>query len=110
MSTKKLFALTLGLLLLIANKAFALTQLTATVDRNPVMVNESFVLQIVANDSIDVSDLDMSPLMRSGLTVGRTSTSSQTQIINGNISKTTTLRAKNANSKQIAQSRLDLRK
>lgn len=90
MSTKKLFALTLGLLLLIANKAFALTQLTATVDRNPVMVNESFVLQIVANDSIDVSDLDMSPLMRSGLTVGRTSTSSQTQIINGNISKTTT--------------------
>lgn len=91
MSKMKLFSLTLGLLLLVANKAWALTELTANVDRNPVMVNESFILQIVANDSIDPSDLDMSPLMRSGLTVGRTSTSSQTQIINGSISKTTTL-------------------
>lgn len=88
MSRIKLFSL--SLLFLIANKAFALTELTASVDRNPVMVNESFILQIVANDSINTDNFDMSPIMRSGLTVGRTSTSSQTQIINGSISKTTT--------------------
>lgn len=88
MSRIKLFSL--ALLFFITNKAFALTELTASVDRNPVMVNESFILQIVANDSIDTDNFDMSPIMRSGLTVGRTSTSSQTQIINGSISKTTT--------------------
>ena len=54
------------------------------------MVNESFILQIVANDSVDNEQLDLAPIMRSGLTVGRTSTSSQTQIINGSVSKTTT--------------------
>ncbi len=87
----KLFTLTISLLIGFAGKAFALTELTANVDRNPVMVNESFILQIVADDSIDANELDLAPILRSGLTVGRTSTSSQTQIINGSISKTTTL-------------------
>jgi len=85
--------------------AQAMTKLSATVDRNPVMERESFVLQIVADDSVDTSELDISTLGRSGLIVGRTSASSQTQIINGSVSKTTTwsvvLIAKNAGSYTI---------
>lgn len=64
------------------------TQVTATVDRNPVMVDESFVLEIVANDSVDADALDTSPLLKD-FVVGRTSTSHQTQIINFNTSRTT---------------------
>lgn len=76
-------------LMLFAAFTQATTQVTVTVDRNPVMVNESFVLEIVANDSLDGNDLDLTPIRQSGLVVGRTATSSQTQIINGSISKTT---------------------
>lgn len=90
MNKFKLFSFMMSLLVLFAGKVMAVTELTANVDRNPVMVNESFILQIVANDSVDSDQLDLSPIMRSGLTVGRTSTSSQTQIINGSVSKTTT--------------------
>lgn len=89
-NNKYLTYFSLIFLAFISLSAQALTELTASVDRNPVMENESFVLQIVANDSLDSSELDLSALTRSGLVVGRTSTSSQTQIINGNISKTTT--------------------
>ncbi|NVK24154.1 MAG: protein BatD [Gammaproteobacteria bacterium] len=68
----------------------AATELSASVDRNPVMENESFVLQLVVNDSVDSDELDLSPLQQSGLLIGRSNTSSQTQIINGSISKSTT--------------------
>ncbi|UAA40103.1 protein BatD [Paraneptunicella aestuarii] len=64
------------------------TQVTATVDRNPVMVDESFVLEIIANDSVDADALDTSPLLKD-FVVGRTSTSHQTQIINFDTSRTT---------------------
>lgn len=90
MNKFKVFSFIITLLTVFAGPALAVTELTATVDRNPVMVNESFILQIVANDSVDNEELDLAPIMRSGLTVGRTSTSSQTQIINGSVSKTTT--------------------
>lgn len=75
--------------LLISATVNATTDVSVTVDRNPVMVNESFVLEVVANDSLDGNDLDLTPLRQSGLVVGRTATSSSTQIINGSISKTT---------------------
>lgn len=68
----------------------AATQLSASVDRNPVMEREAFVLEIVANDSLDSSDLNLNPLDKTDFIVGRTATSSQTQIVNGSISKTTT--------------------
>lgn len=84
---------------------FAQLKLQASVDRNPVMINESFILEITANESVDVSDLDLSPLARTGLIQGRTATSSQTQIINGDIAKTTrwsiVLLARNAGDYQI---------
>ncbi|MDA8621903.1 BatD family protein [Psychrosphaera sp.] len=64
--------------------------LKASVDRNPVMERESFVLKIEANDSINTNDLDLSALQKTGFIVGRTATGSQTQIINGSIQKSTT--------------------
>lgn len=72
----------------ITNSAIAST-LTVTPDRNPVMEREPFLLEISADDSVSANDLDLSPLRQSGFTIGRTSTNSSTQIINGSISKTT---------------------
>ena len=68
---------------------WAMTKLTASVDRNPVMERESFVLEVVADDSVNSDELDLSPLDGTGFIVGRTASSSQTQIINGAVSKTT---------------------
>lgn len=85
----KLILLT-SILLMWSMNSNAATQLTATVDRNPVMEREAFVLKIVANDSLDSSDLNLSPLDRTDFIVGRSATSSQTQIVNGSVSKTTT--------------------
>lgn len=68
----------------------AAPNVTATIDRNPVMERESFVLEIVANASLNSNDIDLSPLDTTDFIVGRTATSSQTQIINGSVSKTTT--------------------
>ena len=64
------------------------TEVTARVDRNPVMVDESFVLEITANDDVSADSLDTSPLLKD-FVVGRTSTSRQTQIINFDTSRTT---------------------
>lgn len=78
--------LTLSLLML-CNSAFAL-QVTATVDKNPVMVDESFTLQVSADDDMDISAFDPSPLMKD-FVVGRTSVSRLTQMINFNTTKVT---------------------
>lgn len=67
--------------LLLIQSAFALTQVTATVDRNPVMEKESFILQVIADDDIDSNALDTSPLLKDFI-VGRTSVSSQTSMVN----------------------------
>ncbi|MFT4929256.1 MAG: hypothetical protein ACI8WB_005387, partial [Phenylobacterium sp.] len=66
----------------------ALTKLTASIDKNPVMVNESLILTIDANDSVDPSLLNTSALLRN-FVVGNTSTSSQTQIVNGSVTHLT---------------------
>lgn len=76
-------------LIFISSMAQATTEVTVSLDRNPVLVNESFVLEIIANDSLGANAFDVSQLSQTGLVVGRTATSSQTQIINGSISKTT---------------------
>lgn len=66
----------------------AVTEVTATVDKNPVMQDESFILQIIANDDVSADAFDPSPLLKD-FVVGRTSTSRQTQIVNFDTSRTT---------------------
>jgi hypothetical protein len=69
--------------------SFALTQVTATIDKNPVEQNESFILQVTADDDVDTDALDTSAL-RQDFIVGSTSVSSQTSMVNFNTTRTTT--------------------
>ncbi|WP_284243411.1 BatD family protein [Thalassotalea insulae] len=62
---------------------------TASIDKNPVIANESFVLTVVADDDVNTNALDTSPLMQNFI-VGRTSVSSQTSMINFKTTRTTT--------------------
>ncbi|MDN4503722.1 BatD family protein [Alteromonadaceae bacterium BrNp21-10] len=73
--------------LLLAFSAQAL-EVTATVDKNPVMMDESFTLSIVADDDLTADGFDPSPLMQD-FVVGRTSVSRQTQMINFDTTRTT---------------------
>lgn len=68
---------------------FALDKITATVDKNPAMADESITLTVVANDSMQRNDFDPS-ILENDFKVIRTSVSSQTQIINLTRSVTTT--------------------
>ncbi|WP_426358066.1 BatD family protein [Pseudocolwellia sp. HL-MZ19] len=74
--------------LLLIQSAFALTQVTATIDKNPVMDKESFVLQVIADDDIETNALDTSPLLKDFI-VGRTSVSTQTSMVNFDTTRTT---------------------
>ncbi|MFD2168231.1 BatD family protein [Thalassotalea euphylliae] len=79
----------LGFILFIfTSYTWALTQVTATVDRNPAVVNESFVLTTIADDDVDTNALDTSAL-ENDFVVVRTSVSTQTSIINFKTSRTT---------------------
>ncbi len=86
----RIIAISLGLLstLIFSHLSFALDSLSATVDKNPAMLNESIVLTVIADDSIDRDELDTSPLLKDFI-VGRTSISSQTSFINFKASRTT---------------------
>jgi len=85
----KMVLVNLGfILLLLTHPAMALSQVNASIDKNPVMVNESFVLEVVADDDVNTNALDTSPLMKDFI-VGRTSVSSQTSMINFNTTKIT---------------------
>lgn len=64
------------------------TEVVATVDRNPVMMEESFTLTITANDDVPTDAFDSSPLLRDYV-VGRTSVNRQTQMINFNTTRST---------------------
>lgn len=68
----------------------SVTRLDASIDRNPVMEREPFVLKIEANGSVNTNDLDLSILNKTTFRVGRTATGSQTQLINGSLSRSTT--------------------
>jgi len=72
--------------LLLCSKVFA--NVSATVDKNPVIEGESFILEIVADGDMDTDAFDSSPLLQDFI-VGRTSVSSQTSIINFKTSHTT---------------------
>jgi len=75
--------------LLFSHSAYALNQVTASVDKNPVMVKESLVLTIIADDDVNTNALDTSSLLQDFI-VGRTSVSSQTSMVNFTTTRTTT--------------------
>ncbi|MGB1199087.1 MAG: BatD family protein [Thalassotalea sp.] len=83
---KQIFCL---VILLVCLQAQALAEVVASVDKNPVIVNESFVLTVTANDDVDTNALDTSALL-SDFIVGRTSVSSQTSMVNFKTSRLTT--------------------
>ena len=77
-------------LIIVTNLLNAQTlEVTAEVDRNPVMVDESFILTVTANGEVNRNAFDASFLMKD-FVVGRTSVSSQTNVINFKTTKTTT--------------------
>ena len=75
-------------LLAVSQTVLALTSLTASIDANPVMSNESILLTVIADDSVDRDELDSSQLLNDFI-IARTEVSSQTSIINFKTSKTT---------------------
>ena len=75
--------------ILLSFHSYALTKLTASVDKNPVIANESVVLTVTADDDIARNALDTSALL-SDFIVGRTSVSSQTSMVNFDTTRTTT--------------------
>lgn len=77
------------LAILLSFHSYALTKVSASVDKNPVMVNESLILTVTADDDIDRNALDTSALLSSFI-VGRTSVSSQTSMVNFDTTRTTT--------------------
>ena len=79
---------TLLCLLVLALPSFALTELAASVDKNPVLQGEYFVLSIGADDTVQGSQPDTAALLKDFI-VGPTSVSSQTSIINGSVTRKT---------------------
>ncbi|WP_133407531.1 BatD family protein [Parashewanella tropica] len=74
--------LTLFFLLLSTSfSALAVTKIESSVDRNPVVEGEYFILNITADDELDGNTLNTSALLKDFI-VGRTSVSRSTQIIN----------------------------
>lgn len=64
------------------------TSVVATVDKNPVMSDESFQLIITADDDVPADAFDSSVLMKD-FVVGRTRVSRNTQMVNFNTTRTT---------------------
>ncbi|ASM49384.1 hypothetical protein PESP_a1239 [Pseudoalteromonas espejiana DSM 9414] len=77
------------LLLLSAMPTWAATKLEASVDKNPVLAGEFFMLNISVDDTIKSEQPDTSVLLKD-FVVGPTSLSTRTNIINGSINKQTT--------------------
>ena len=76
------------LLLISAMPLWAMTQLQASVDKNPVLAGEFFMLTISADDTIKNDQPDTSALLKD-FVVGPMSVSTRTNIVNGSISKQT---------------------
>ncbi|HAS13664.1 MAG TPA: hypothetical protein DCS01_00010 [Idiomarina abyssalis] len=76
-------------LLLVSQLARAdVSEVTATVDRNPVTANQSFVLTVTIDGDVGNDSFSPSKLLKD-FVVGRTSVSRQTSMINGRLSKQT---------------------
>ncbi|MGX9462616.1 BatD family protein [Shewanella sp. A14] len=76
------------LLFIIAGPVFALSQVQATIDRNPVVAGEYFVLDIIADDDLNAGALDTSVLLDDFI-VGRTSVGRSTKMVNFDTTKET---------------------
>ncbi len=85
MSLKLLMLLAL---LAVSQTTFALTKITASVDANPVMSNESIVLTVIADDSVERNSLNTTPLLKDFI-LARTEVSSQTNMVNFKTTRTT---------------------
>ncbi|MGB0894204.1 MAG: BatD family protein [Parashewanella sp.] len=84
---KRLFILILASISAI-HSAWALDEIVASVDRNPVINGEYFTLTVSANDDVDTNKLDSSVLEKNFI-IGRVSVSRSTKIINFNSAKET---------------------
>ena len=73
---------------LLSHNAYALSQVTAVIDKNPAMINESILLTVTADDDVSRNALDTSPLLKDFI-VGQTSVSSQTSSVNFKTSRMT---------------------
>lgn len=71
-----------------SHHAFALTQVSASIDKNPVTINESILLTVIADDDVSRNALDTSALLNDFI-VGRTSVSSHTNMVNFKTTKMT---------------------
>lgn len=88
----RVFTALLGLLMLLSGAAQAtVTKVTASVDKNPVVVNESFILTVTVNDDVN-SDQYKPEQWFGDFIVGGTQISRKTSIINGEQSRLTTFR------------------
>ncbi|GGO73537.1 BatD family protein [Bowmanella pacifica] len=87
-TTFSVFLVVLASLMLSQTAIADVTEVHATVDKNPAMVDEGIVLEVTANDSVDNNKFDPSPLLKD-FVVGRTSVSTQTQIVNFDMTRTT---------------------
>jgi len=85
---KNIFKLLVLLTLVASQTAFALSNVTASIDTNPVMSNESIVLTVTADDNVDRDALDTSSLLTDFI-VARTEVSSQTSMVNFKTTRTT---------------------
>lgn len=65
------------------------SKVEASIDKNPVMLDESFTLTVTANGDVERDEFDSSALL-SSFVVGRTSVSSQTRMINFQTTRSTT--------------------
>lgn len=83
------FALLTLTTLVLSQNAYALSKVTAVVDKNPAMINESILLTITADDDVDRDALDTSALTQDFI-VGQTRVSSQTSIVNFDATRLTT--------------------
>lgn len=70
------------------SNAAALSKVSATVDKNPAMLNESILLTVIADDDVGRNALDTSALLTDFI-VGQTSVSSQTSMVNFKTTRTT---------------------
>lgn len=75
-------------ILVLININSSYSAVTASVDKNPAMADESIVLKVVADSDVQRNAFDPSPLLKDFI-VGRTSVSSQTQMLNFKTTRTT---------------------
>lgn len=85
---KLLAVFTIITTIIVTQTAFALSSVTASIDTNPVMSNESIVLTVTADDSVERDALDTSPLLTDFI-IARSEVSSQTSMVNFKTSRTT---------------------